>query len=722
MNNLKVPNSINSGQWINAADCGASGSEFATTGKITAGSNEITLKDIGDFQVGQEVAASGCCLHYYGTLYNEAEPYLAKNQKVLSDELEFRGLDKDKTWQTFVIHFQKTKPASFNWMVIDPDFQKKRCNHPLYTQAYKWDWQEKELPLNKDWFTLSNGVQARFTKLDWSPGESVSFHARNRLLAKIVAIKDKTLVLSKSANLDATDAVVRHHDQLALQSALEKAATEKKSLFIPSGRYFLDSGLWIKNTSLRIEGADREHTTLDVTEDNTAVFWIAGGKDVAVRNLGMAGHTGFMKLPGNTNFKTASGFTFWPTANQQMEVKGCAAANIVSTEHLLFENLNITGMASEAFYLHGSCRYAKKPFIQAPHENMPELQKQYTKSCIFHRCNVFDCAFNAFNNNDQGENTSILHCHVERIGNFCETGGRFLKIIGNYAKDCHFLSVNGHGRSENPEEIDIGQAIISDNIFEGGAWGYGLNINNPISKVIISNNLFIACSKAPAIGINNRGQRGFPGKATISITGNNIDLSLREQFPDYKRVGIVVQGSNVIIANNHIYDHGNEVKKTTGISISNDSTNIHVHDNIINNCYNGIRNGSRTYIDGINGNGDFKFLHSESEVEEALGTDSFEDKLLLYLSCYQGWKLRWLTGHNAGKVSIIKSFDHQTRTLKLGEKLEMQAGDRFEVCPEFSNWQIHNNTIENCIKPLKVDMFSPEGIFLKDNVIIPTKE
>lgn len=709
-------------RWLSAADCGASGSEFETVGKIRVGSNELTVDSIGDFKIGQGVTISNCHLYYYGTLYNDAEPYLAKNQKTLGDELEFRGLNENKAWQTFVIHFEKTEPMTFSWMVIDPAFQRDISDHPQYTEAYKWSWQGKNLPVNNEWVTLSDGVPFRFRKLDWRPGESVSFHARNRLLAQIIGIKGQTLILSECATIDALNAVVRHHDQAALQTAIEKAVTERKGLFIPSGRYKLSTGLWIRNTSLIVEGADREHTILDVTEDHTAAFWISGGKDVTIRNLGMAGHAGFLKLPGNVSFWTATGFAFWPTANQQMEVKGCAAANVVSTEHLLFENLNVTGMASEAFYLHGSDRYGQPPYIQAPHEGMPELQKQYTKSCTFYRCNVFDCAFNAFNNNDFAENTNILYCHVERVGNFCESACRFLRIIGNYAKDCHFTSLNGRGRNENPEEIDIVQAIISDNVFEGGRWGYGIGVNSPVSEAIISNNIFIACSKAPVIAINNRGQKGFPAKGTVSITGNNIDLSRREKFPDNNRVGIMVAGSNVIIANNHIYDRGIVSEKVTGISIADDSVNIHIHNNIISNCYFGFRSGMRKYRDMGDGKGHFDFLHTESEITEILSPDTFKDKELPYVSNYRGWKLRWINGPNTGKNSIIKNFDHKTSVITLKEEIKMQTGDRFEVYPKFANWQICNNTVEDCVKPLVLNLLSADGVLLKDNVMISDKE
>jgi len=574
-----TPSPVNS--WINATEFGASGSEFESIGKIFAGSNEIILENIGDFKVGQEVNISHCNPHYYGTVYNAAEPSFAKNQSPLENELELRGLDDDKHWQTFVIHFEKTEPVTFSWMAVDPAFQTEITYDPIITRH--WCWQGKSLPINKEWFTLTNGVKARFKKWDWQPGQSISFHARNRLIAKILDIRGNTIILSERATKTAVTASVRHHDQAALQDAVNMAIAEKKGLFIPSGRYRLETGLWIRNTSLRIEGASREHTILDVSEAHTAAFWISGGKEIAIRNLGIIGHTGFMELPAN-NFKTATGFAFWPTANELMEVKGCAAANIVSTEHLLFEDINVSRMASEAFYLHGSGRYGSPPNIQAPHEGMPELQKQYTKSCIFHRCHVSDCLFNAFNNNDHGENTSILHCHVERVGNLCEGAGRFTRIIGNYLLDGCSTSIHA----------GPGQAIISDNVFEGGKFLGGIDISNSATQVIIANNIFIGFSKESAITVIAR-EKGSPCRS-ISITGNNIDLSQMEDNPDNERVGISIEASNVIIANNHISLRGKKGAKTSGIQISDNATNIHVHDNIIENCDYGFRSGKRVYI------------------------------------------------------------------------------------------------------------------------------
>jgi len=49
-----------------------------------------------------------------------------------------------------------------------------------------------------------------------------------------------------------------------------------------------------------------------------------------------------------------------------------------------------------------------------------------TQSITYLRCSVTDSAFNAFNNNDMSESTSVLYCRVENINNcFWEGAGAF---------------------------------------------------------------------------------------------------------------------------------------------------------------------------------------------------------------------------------------------------------------------------------------------------------
>jgi len=70
----------------------------------------------------------------------------------------------------------------------------------------------------------------------------------------------------------------------------------------------------------------------------------------------------------------------------------------------------------EAFYLHGSDRFRSQPYIQEEHENISGLDKQYQRQCIFHRCRIWDCGFDAFNNNDHGENTDFILLGGECVG------------------------------------------------------------------------------------------------------------------------------------------------------------------------------------------------------------------------------------------------------------------------------------------------------------------
>jgi hypothetical protein len=711
MNNSCEFTSSCPGGLINACDCGASGSEYQAVGKIRKASNELELKDAGDFKVGQEVTVTRCHVHHYGMVYSAAEPYLAKNQKPLSDEIELRGLNENKAWQTFIVHFEKTDPVTFSWMAVDPVFQTRTRRHPVIHR--EWCWQGKNLPISSDWIDLADGVQMRFKKMDWLPGESVSFHARNRLLATITGIHGNKLVLSGKATNDALDAVARHHDQAALQAALDRAIAERKGLYIPAGRYRLSKGLWIRNASVRIEGAHKEFTTLDVSEDNAAVFWISGGREVVIRNLGMVGHTGFMELPANTHFPTATGFAYWPTANQQMEIKGCAAANFVGTEHLLFEDLKISRMASEAFYSHGADRYGLPPYIQAPHEGRPELQKQYTRSCVFHRCHVSDCGFNAFNNNDHAENTSILHCHVERATNFCENASRFTRIIGNYVLDGCATSVHG-GSVEDVRKVGPTQAIIADNVFEGGTLSGGVSIGNSATQVIVANNVFIGYSKESAIFVL--------GGRRIIVTGNHIDMTRIEKNPDNERCGICVEASNVIIADNHVYVRGERSEKVTGIHVADHAVNINLHDNLIENCHCGFRTGRRDYVPQGQ-KGSFEFHHTESEVKEVATQCKFRVNALPFLcddaAPYCGWNLRWLTGLNAGRTATIESYDRKESAITLKDEIQLQAGDKFAVYPRSANWQIHHNTITDCARPMTVDLLGTEGVNITDNIISP---
>lgn len=563
---------INGQTWINAADCGASGSEQTASGSITAGCRKLVLNETADFKTGDWVCVDGCHLHYYGTVYNDKAPALAKNQKQLTDEIEIRGLTEGLCHRAFVLHFENTNPVTFNWMAIEAKYQ--TLDYPESTILRKWVWQGEHQPISENWIPLLDGVEIRFRRTNWKPGELISFHAENRIFTRIVNMQGSTCELEHPANCSNGSALLKHHDQIPLQKAVDQALAERKVLLIPAGRFRLNQGLWLRNVpSFRMEGVDRINSILDVSEAHTAAIWIAGGHEITVRNLAMTGHTGFKELPSNTVFYTATGYAFWPTANQQMEVMGCAAVNAVSTESLLFEDLEVTRMSSEAFYLHGSDRSGAPPYIQAPHEEFTTLSSQYTRQCIYHRCHVSDCGFNAFNNNDFAENTCILHCRVERVSNFCENASRFTRIIGNYIRDGYPLTIC---RIRNPKNgAGLGQAIIADNIIEGGNLGGAMGIIG--GQVIISNNIFTSYSKETAVSITGEGK--------VIFSGNVVDLTHEDDNMQRPRAGVMIEAPQVIVADNHIIDRGQSPDPDViGIGISGKARNLQVHDNIIENC------------------------------------------------------------------------------------------------------------------------------------------
>ena len=128
-----------------------------------------------------------------------------------------------------------------------------------------------------DWQPLSGGVEIRFSKRDWQPGEVVHFHARDQLVTTIEKVEGKTLTLRDGANRTVADAVVRHCDSAALQAAIGRAVKEKRNLRVPAGYYRLARGLTIDDASgIAIEGASGEQTVLDITEREGACMRLRG--------------------------------------------------------------------------------------------------------------------------------------------------------------------------------------------------------------------------------------------------------------------------------------------------------------------------------------------------------------------------------------------------------------------------------------------------------------
>jgi hypothetical protein len=548
-----------------------------------------------------------------------------------------------------------------------------------------------------DWQPLSDGVEIRFKSAEWEIGHFVTFHARAELETEIVAVDGNVLTLKDAASATAENAVVRHHDQAAMERALQEAIRQKRNLFIPSGRYRLSRGFVIPtDVSIAVEGENDEHTVLDISGGMGAVFHLQESRSVILRNMSMTGHTGFREVP--LSFKRSNGENYWT-----MNLRPCRALHVVGAERVWVENCHASRMSSECFYARGPRREGLKPD--------PE---RYTKELTFLRCTVTSVLFNAFNNNDFSDNTNILYCRVNGASNFWEGPNRFVRCIGNHVRNCHHYGTFGNTshRFEDFNHLGTGQMVIADNVFEGHGHEAsffrrdvaGVFVFCPSNETIIRDNIFINFSTGTPLRVGWHTGLGFPAQH-VTVSGNMIDLTHELDIPSGERTGIHVQCSDVVVSDNQVYVRGKPDPKTTGIVVDGAAANVTVHDNLISNCGRG-----------------FVTTRAEAAVEKVLGpgrflADRWIEKPWAYSHRYRGWFTHWLDGEHAGTVVAFEGFDDKTLEFRLVEPLKLAAGNRFGYYPAQANWMIHHNIIEGCAEPVVLDSYGSDTSLFTDNLI-----
>ncbi|MFA7006526.1 MAG: hypothetical protein WC429_20960, partial [Verrucomicrobiia bacterium] len=422
------------GDWLNARDCGASGSKFETTAATTDGSKQITVKNVGDFKVGQGVMVSKACPRFdESRLWGPRKDY-AKSQPV-GDQVQMRGYDGSAgSCVVYVLDVPAGASRMFRW-----------------TDDLGRTWHEKT-PMTGDWQSLGGDIEVRFGKHDWESGYTATFVARDQLVTTIEKIEGDTLTLKDAATRSVKDAIVRHNDTASLQAAVDRAIKEKRNVFFPVGHYHLARDIRVENASaIVIEGQSAVDTVLDISEGRGSCFSIKGGTEVTLRKFRMTGHMGFEGRDQAGVLRTLGGTAVWG-----FYFKHCNAVGISNTERVLVENCHASRMSAECFYSAGRARRGN---------NEP---KAYTKAITYSRCSVTDCARNAFNNNDMAENTSVLHCRIVDVGGCTwEGASRFVRFIGNYIRNAGTVAMgNIRSRSEDFEILPSGQHIIADNVFE----------------------------------------------------------------------------------------------------------------------------------------------------------------------------------------------------------------------------------------------------------------
>lgn len=677
--------------WTNAREFGASGSKFETLAVTLAGSNQIVVAEVGDFQVGQQISVSKCNVHYLRpTRYGPGGPY--GTARPLGDALELRGYDgSGGSWLVYIVEIDGCNPVTFRW--------KGDLARP---------WAAMKVPVTYDWQTLSKGTDIRFKREAWKPGEMITFSARDQLSATIDRIEGRVLTLSEHVNRSTTNAVVRHTDQAAIQKALDVAHRQKRNVFFPAGHYRIPGGLRVtKPTAISLEGANAETTVLDISDGEGSCIALSGGTEATIRNFTMIGHTGLAEAP--LAFTTSSGHGFWPNG-----LKGCNAVGMTGTERVLIENVHARRMANECFY------------AQGPSRSGSVEPQQYQKSLTYLRCSVTDCAANAFNNNDCGENTSVLYCRVDGAGgsgwHALEMPARFLRVNGCYFRNTGPITVGDMShRSAHLNELGCGQAMIRDNVFEGVGGCGGIRVNHGSSQITISGNLFINFN-GPAIVISSETVRpdlswfkpgepaptsrsSFPSHSAM-ISGNIIDMTYPGTNTDARtRVGINVSASNVTVADNQVYVRGSCDAHVTGIRLSEPALHVTIHNNLIRNCGSGLVTGrARSHVTAVIDS--LSFLESSLPLEWS------------YSHCYEGWNVVWFSKGITNGTSVIESFDPLTLCFKLTAPREIKVGEAFEVFPAHSaNWLIHDNIITGCQQPVVLDSYGSKTSIFKDNLI-----
>lgn len=679
--------------FLNARDFGAAGSQYKTEVQTVAGSNLVTVRDIGDFQVGDEVILSKCNVHFRTKVLFERRDTSPVNRRPwkhnqpLGDRIELEGYDGSQgCWVVYYIDIAPEKPGTFRW-----------------SNDFGTIWHE-DIPLTEGWIPLEGTIRVKINSFkEREYGCTAAFVCTDRLVTVIEKIEGNQLHLAAPANRT-TIGEISHSDTLALQRAIDTAVAEKKNLFLPNGTYKLTGSLHINHaTSFTLEGESAGNTVIDNSFGNIGVeqqegscFYINEGEEVNIKNLSMFGGSKWTERNQMGLVGALGGSSVWG-----FYLKKSNATCTHQTKRVYIENCHARNMSAECFYSAGVGRE------KAAEDNAPD---QYSRSIIYMRCSVEDCARNAFNNNDYAEGTSLLYCRARNVsGCAWEGASRFVKVHGCYFCNCGSFGLgNVRRRNEIHDKLPTGQHIITDNYFESGI-SYGsamIMIGSMATQVLIQNNSFVNFN-SNAIWVMGEGREVDSPPENVIISGNCFDMTAINS-ESKERYAIKITSNYVTVADNQIYARGAVDEKFTGIIVSDDAYRITIHDNSITGCGHGIRSEKVPGEVGIV-QSDTEFYRSHSDVDH-------KPMLLRPRSHrYKGWHLVWLAD---GSESELLDFDPLSLVFTLKEPKKLSTGDAFYLYnPTGLRWMIHHNMLDNCSTPLLLDTYSGKRAMLESNQI-----
>ena len=677
--------------FLNARDYGACGSEFSCRASATEGSSLFTVEEVGDLKVGDEVLVRGANAHTEAAVMFERKDSSPKNprrwrhNRPIDRELELIGYTGSHGGRAvYFFDFYPESPDVFRWS----------CDYGLSWHSLSYE--------EGVFIDIEDGVKLKINSLpERLFGCTAVFVCSDRMSAIIERAEGNKIQLSSSAARSG-DCVISHSDTLALQRAIDAAIEAKKGVFLPKGKYKLTKSLKISNaTSFTLLGESAEETILDnslgmvgVERPEGSCLIIDEGREVNLKNLTMIGSGGFDSREMYGCIKTRGGSSVWGFYFNKSN-----ATCVHNTERVYIENCHARKMSAECFYSRGDSRKGAA------------VPNSYTRSLIYSRCSVTDCARNAFNNNDQAEGTAILNCRIENVGGCAwEGASRFVKIQGNYFRNCGSIALgNVRRRAEDLEVLGTGQHIICDNYFEEGC-SYSntmIMVGSTATQVIIKNNVFVNFNYS-AISVFGEGNTCDKPPENVIISSNSIDLTAA-LGESRQRTAIRLTAPFVTVSDNHIYVRGKD-PLVTGISLSDDLTRTLIHSNTLAGLGIGIESLPVVGSVGIT-DGQRVFYRAE----RPYGEYSTPALLRIRSHRYRGWRLRW----ENGEESVISDFNPISLAFTLSEERKMREGDVFTLIQpgDRRSTLIRGNVIDGCDKPLALDSFIKEGSVIEDNLI-----
>ncbi len=226
--------------------------------------------------------------------------------------------------------------------------------------------------------------------------------------------------------------------------------------------------------------------------------------------------------------------------------------------------------------------------------------------------------------------------------------------------------------------------------------------------MIVRGNLFVNFNSSCVNIDGNTSRRSLPAENAL-VSGNIFDMTAVGDEP-LPRTAIDVSASHATVADNQVYVRGTCDPLLTGIRLRDDALNFDVHDNLLRNCGTGIATGRVSgtvgeVLDAVT------FLRREGSNSPPLARRKSH--------CYRGWTMVWLKRGKPDGTSVIDHFDAETCRFTLRELRTMTRGDAFELFPPGgANWNLHDNTITDCLQPVLLDSYGSATSLLKNNLVL----